>query len=397
MCRWDFGGLAGNPVACREKTTASIKSDVQYFRNMCGRRLRKFHSFGRARPIRAGLALGVRRLNTLSVFLFISAATVQAASVIPTADGTSWRYNMTEEIGKGFNIPDGKPDADGKVRLPVLYRINGTENVDGKDLLKFEMHRADVITNTDLLVVNEHGIICWARINLDGELVKFDPPQTMIATPLKKGASWDFNGRAGELKVAQHYDVVGDEHINVPAGRFHAFHIHGEQTSPSKMTIDRWFASGIGIVKDVTTMHAANGDLLQRISLELVERPKITERPEVKSDAAPKQLSLSLAKELFGTPMTTFSSNTPEIYARWQGQRLRNGANVKAVCIAENIGEDFPQDYKVDEASAVAESPTAHGAFTLARPEDGWALGDYRVEFYVDDVLEDAVKLKIVK
>ncbi|MGH7982164.1 MAG: hypothetical protein ACREFF_03340 [Candidatus Udaeobacter sp.] len=304
---------------------------------------------------------------------------------------------MTEEIGEGLSIPEAKPDADGKIRLPVLYRINGKENVDGKDLLKFEMHRAGVITNTDLLTVDEHGIMCWARINLDGELVRFDPPQTMIAIPLKKGAKWDFNGRTGEVSVRQHYEVIDEEDIGVSAGKFHAFRIYGEQTSPSPMTIERWFAIGVGIVKDVTAMRAANGDLLQRISLELAEAPKIIARPEVKSDALPKQLSVSIAKEQFGKSVTTFSSNTPEFYARWQGQRLRTGAKVKAVWIAENIGEDFPQDHKVDQASAVAESPTAHGAFTLARPEDGWAPGDYRVEFYVDDVFVDAVKLKIVK
>jgi len=259
------------------------------------------------------------------------------------------------------------------------------------------MYRNGVVTNTDLQTVDEKGITCWARINLDGELVKFDPPQRMIALPLKKDASWDFNGQAGEVSVSQHYQVIGEEDIGVPAGKFHAFRIYGEQTSPSRMTIDRWFAMGVGIVKDVTAMRAANGDLLQRISLELAEAPKTVARPEVKADALPKQLSVSVAKEQFGNPVTTLSSSTPEIYARWQGQRLRKGARVKAVWIAENIGEDFPQDYKVDEVSAVAESPTAHGAFTLTRPEDGWAPGDYRVEFYVDEVLVDAVKLRIVK
>jgi hypothetical protein len=328
---------------------------------------------------------------------FFGISSVLAAPVIPIALGTSWRYNMTEEIGKGLNVPNVKADADGKIRLPVLYRLDGTEDVDGKNLLKFEMHRAGAITNTDLLSVDDHGITCWARINLDGELVKFNPPQTMIAVPLKKGAAWDFNGQAGELKVQQHYDVVAEEKIDLPAGKFQAFRIHGEQTMPNRMTIDRWFAPGVGIVKDVTTMHDAKGDLLQRISLELAEGPKIVERPEVKSDATPKQLAASLAKDRFGKPVTTFSSNTPEIYARWQGQRLRQGASVKAVWIAESIGEDFPQDYKVDEASVVAESPTAHGAFMLARPEDGWAPGDYRVEFHVDDVLVDAVKMKIVQ
>src|SRR4029077_11326118 len=151
------------------------------------------------------------------------------------------------------------------------------------------------------------------------------------------------------------------------------------------------------IVKDVTTMQDPKGDLLQRISLELAEGPKIVERPEVKSDTAPKRLSVSLAKDRFGKPTTTFSSTTPEIYARWQGQRLRQGANVKAVWVAENIGEDFPRDYKVDEASALATTPTARGAFALARPEDGWTPGDYRVEFYVDGVFVDMVKIKIVQ
>jgi hypothetical protein len=328
---------------------------------------------------------------------FFAISSALAASLVPTAPGTSWRYNMTEEIGKGLNVSNVKADADGKIRVPVLYRLEGTENVDGKDLLKFEMHRAGAITNTDLLSVDDHGITCWARINLDGELVKFNPPQTMIAVPLKKGAAWDFNGQAGELKVQQHYAVVGEDKTDVPAGKFHAYRIHGEQTAPNRMTIDRWFAPGVGIVKDVTTMQDSKGNLLQRISLELAEGPKIVERPEVKSDATSKQLAVSLAKDRFGKPMTTFSSNTPEIHARWQGQRLRQGANVKAAWIAENIGEDFPQDYKVDEASVVAESPTAHGAFTLARPEDGWAPGDYRVEFYVDDVLVDTVKMKIAQ
>jgi hypothetical protein len=78
------------------------------------------------------------------------------------------------------------------------------------------------------------------------------------------------------MKVHQHYDVTGEEDVDGPAGEFHAFRIHGEQTLPSPMTIDRWFAAGIGIVKDVTTMRAANGDLLERISLELAERRKAT-------------------------------------------------------------------------------------------------------------------------
>ncbi len=304
---------------------------------------------------------------------------------------------MTEEVGKGLTISNLKQAADGKVRLAVVYRLDGTEDVDGKGLLKFEMHRAGSITNTDLVTVDEHGITCWARINLDGELIKFTPPQTMVAAPLKRGATWNFDGQAGDSKVHQWYDVTGEEDIEVPAGEFHAFHIRGEQSSPSRMTIDRWFAPGVGIVKDITTMRATDGDLLERISLELAKRPKIENRPEVKSDVASKRLSVSFAKDQFGKASMVFSSDTPQIYVRWQGQRLRKGGKVKAVWVAENIGEDFPQDYKIDEASTTVEGPNARGVFTLARPEAGWAIGDYRVEFFLDNVFVDAAHLKIVK
>jgi hypothetical protein len=336
---------------------------------------------------------------TFILTVSLTATASIAAPIVPTTPGTTWRYNMTQEMDHGLSVPDARPDRDGKIRAPVLYRIEGTENVDGEELLKFEMHRAGVITNTDLLTVDQRGVFCWARINLDGEFVKFNPPQPMISMPLKRGASWNFEGQAGDLKVQQHYEVTGEEDVQVPAGKFHAFRIHSEQTSPSPMTIDRWFAAGTGIVKDVTTIRAANGDLLERISLELAEPPRVTDRPKVKPEAASKKLSVSFAKDQFGKANTTFSSDTPQIYARWRGQRLRNGAKVRAVWIAENIdiGEQIPPDYKVDEASAVAESPTAHGAFALSRPEDGWGIGDYRAEFYVDDVLVETVKIKIVK
>jgi hypothetical protein len=328
---------------------------------------------------------------------FFSTASVLAAPFVPTAPGTTWRYSMTKEVGKGLTISNLKQDLDGKVRLPVLYRLGGMEDIDGRELLKFEMHRAGAITNTDLVTVDEHGITCWARINLDGELVKFNPPQVIVAAPLKQGATWNFDGQAGDLKVHQRYAVTGEEDIEVPAGEFHAYHIRGEQSSPSRMTIDRWFAPGTGIVKDVTTTRTTDGDLLERVSLELAERPKIENKPEVKSDATSKRVSVSFAKDQFGKASTVFSSDTPQIYVRWQGQRLRKDGKVKAVWIAENIGEDFPQDYKVDEASATVESQNARGFFTLARPENGWAIGDYRVEFYVDDVLVEAAKLKITQ
>ena len=336
----------------------------------------------------------------ISFFALLASALASTEVTISTTPGMSWNYDMTQELGEGVRFSGFKRDVKGKFRVPVTYRIDGTEKLDGKDFLKFEMHRAGVVTNTDLISVDARGVVCAARVDLNGEIAKLDPPQIMVGTPLQTGTTWEFNGPIGKSKVHQHYEIVGEEEVEVPAGKFRAFHIHGDQTSPSSMTIDRWFVNGSGIVKDVTetrTNMDGTNKLLRRISLELKEPPKLTPRPEVNPVQDAKKLTATVGKNPIGEALVNFTANTPKIYARWQGHNLRDQAKVRAVWIAENMADDAPPDYTVDDATVTATAPDSHGIFTLARPDDGWMTGDYRIEFYVDGALADTVKLKITK
>lgn len=322
----------------------------------------------------------------------LTGASFTLGSIIPTDTGMTWSYLMTQELGDGVRLPGAAENDDQTVRSNVLYRLEGTQDLEGSPVLKFEMHRDGLVTNTDLMTVDDAGIHCLARVGPDGDLIPLHPSQTMVAAPLRDGLTWDFNGKAGATDVRQHYHVVGEEDLTVPAGRFRAFHIHGEQTQPDAMTIERWFVQGTGIIKDVTTMRNKDGDILQRIELQLKEKPKIAPRPEVKPQ---KKFSAGVSTEPIGNYATEFSTETPKIYARWQGHGLRNQARVRVLWIAEDVGDVAPANYTIDEASAAATNPEARGVFTLSRPEAGWAAGRYRVEFYLDDQLVETVKLKI--
>jgi hypothetical protein len=322
------------------------------------------------------------------VILFAPSMSILAVPIVPIDDGMTWRYKMTEETGEGFRL-DAEQD---KLQLPVVYRCSGTRDVDGKPLLAFEMHRAGLVTNTDLLKVDENGITCVARVDQSGEVAKLNPPQ-MIVPPLVNGTGWDYDTELSGAKVHQHCNVIGEEDVDLAAGKFRAFKIHIEQTEPNIMSEDRWFVRGVGIVKDVTTTRNEAGDLMKRITLELQERPKVAPRPEVNT----KKLSASVSKEAVGAPMSEIGGGAEKIYARWQGNGLRKGAKVRVVWIAQNIGDVAPADYTIDEATTTATAPNSRGLFVLSRPEDGWAPGDYRVEFYVDDALAEKAKLKISK
>ena len=137
--------------------------------------------------------------------------------------------------------------------------------------------------------------------------------------------------------------------------------------------------------------------MVRRISLELKESPKIAPRPAVKPMTAPQKISVTFGNAPRGAASNQFRADTPEIYARWQGRDLPFGAKIRVVWIAENAADIAPPESVIDEASTIANSTDAYGIFTLSRPDDGWAPGDYRVDFYLDAELIDSAKLKITE
>lgn len=320
---------------------------------------------------------------TLAMFLLLSAAACAGAKLLlPTTEGMAWQYDATEETGDGNNN-----------HSVLTRRFAGTENFGGKELLKLETFSNDVLSVTELIAVDDNGIRCFARgSGADEKVTGLSSPEIIIPEHLRKGAKWKAEGRVADIAMHQNWSVDGSEQITVPAGHFRAFRLHCAQASPASIVFDRWFAPGIGFVKEVTTMRSPTGELLGRRTLELNRLPKIADAP---TKPAANKLVAGVSSQAIGDFETDFSQNVPNLYARWQGRGLRDHAKVRAVWIAENVGDIAPPNYRIDEAETIATSPEARGAFTLSRPPNGWAAGNYRVEFYLEGTLVESVRIKI--
>lgn len=308
---------------------------------------------------------------------------------------------MTQQFGEGVRPSEGadKIDKEGKLRLPVVLFAAGTEKIDGVDTVKYETHRLSAVSLVEYLAVTDKAVTAYARAGDEGEKFNLNPPQRVLNFPVRVGEKWKYKGQVGDIETEQTYEIVGQESVNVPAGKFDAFHLRITQLSPTPpdITDDRWFVPKVGYVKIVTEMKRGDGGLLQRISLELKESPKIGERPAVTATREKKALSAVLAKELTGEPATTFPPNHPKIYVRWQGETLQKGDKIRSVWIAEDVGDVAPKNYKLDEASTTADGPRAFGTFTITKPNKGWPVGKYHVDLYRGDELVETLTFEIAK
>jgi hypothetical protein len=322
----------------------------------------------------------MRGLTLTAVFCLLN-GTLCGALLIPTKQGTTWQYDATDETG-GESAPS---------QLQIVYRINGTQQFGGKELLKLETVVGNIATRTELLGVDQNGVRQFAHTSKDGTMIGYISPQTIVPAKLEEGAAWDCIDEIADVRIHQHFKVAGIETVSVPAGEFQAFRFHCKESTPISVVIDRWFASGTGLVKEITTLRSPTGDLLRRRTLELAISPI----PSAKIEPAVKRLSVWVSNQPVGGSQTEFSKATQNLYARWVGHGLRENSKVRAVWIAEEVGDVAPPNYKIDDAVAIASAPDAHGMFTLSRPDDGWASGSYRVEFYLDETLVETVKLKM--
>ncbi len=328
------------------------------------------------------------------IISFLVAAVVHADSLLPTAIGTTWEYRMMPETGEGTASGSQKGAPASEDVIPIIDRMEGTQDFQGQRLFKLVRHRAGVFFRSDLIAVNEQGIVIRARTGEDGAPFAVDPPEILVATPVRVGTKWKSRAEVAGVALEEECEITGEEDVQVPAGKFQAYRIHAAPSSAVSSSIDRWFVPGVGFVKEITTTRAPTGDLLQRTSLELTKPPVLV---PTKASIGPKQLSIEVSSTAEGTAATHFSSTVARICARWKGKDLRAPAKVRAVWIAEDVGSIAPPDYKIDEASTMVTDPNSHGIFTLSRPESGWAEGKYRIEFYLDEILVETIELTIGK
>ncbi|MFL6583701.1 MAG: hypothetical protein ACJ8KU_04215 [Chthoniobacterales bacterium] len=369
-------------------------------------------------------------LGSLAVFaaIALSRGATAAEPLLPATEGTTWRYAVVDQT-------DGAAPNENRV---VTVRIAGTHGWEGKRLLMFETLNGDAIAKTELLEIGEHGVVCYARGVRNELLAKVDPPETFLPADLKVGKAWETEGLVNDIRLHQHFTVAAEEDVYVPAGRFHAFRLHSEGNALMAVAVDRWFVPGVGFVKDVATMRGPGGALLQRTTVELQARPEVVPLPtpaptptptatpqpmpsgtphptpsEHKSDesgvesSAPspeipappdgKRLVVDVSDDPAGGQKTEFHSDVTNIYVRWHGRGLPEKARVRIAWVAEDVGDIVEPNFVVDQTETVAPAPDSSARFTLGRPEDGWAEGKYRVEFYINDALEETIHVRIVK
>jgi hypothetical protein len=271
------------------------------------------------------------------------------------------------------------------IAAPSSQKTEGSVQVEEKMDGAAPRMRTLKVENGALLAVSER--LAEGKVNV------LSRPVTVLPARMEPQAAWNFRGRIAGIDLALPVRIVAKDEVQVAAGKFRAWHIHGEETGLVMTKADWWFAPGTGLVKESVVQRSPTGQLLDRHEVEMTASPAIKTAALARSEIRPFEASISTSTG--GEATEIISADALQIVARWRVHRETGNAKVRAVWIAEDTGGIVPVNYKIDEANAIATPPESVGTFTLSRPADGWATGKYRIEFYVQDSLAATERITI--
>jgi hypothetical protein len=189
-------------------------------------------------------------LLVLAAGLLPAAAASSLAAYFPMAPGTVWTYAT---------------NTSGEIRA----QVGSTLRVAGIECRMIEMVVNGEVAQRECYRVTADGVYAYQRSYAAGTVV-LEPPQRMLASPVTVGKKWQWAGRVGEHDVAMDYTWARREVAVVPAGRFDAMQLYFEGNIGPQVRIQswRWFAPGVGMVKEDSTL--TQGPQSLRIYAELV-------------------------------------------------------------------------------------------------------------------------------
>ena len=79
-----------------------------------------------------------------------------------------------------------------------------------------------------------------------------------------------------------------------------------------------------------------------------------------------------------------FARDTSKIVCVWRGKGIKSGTVLKGVWIAEDVGNAAPPNYKLIEKSMTI-TVENEGSLNVTKPTNGWPVGKYRIEIYLND------------
>jgi hypothetical protein len=188
---------------------------------------------------------------------FCSMALLLIAAVFLSSCGKAGSENeyFPLQVGNSWHYEVWKGDAPTTVKLEL--KVQKMEKVGDKECFVLESYVNDnkETLQREFYAKTKEGLAVIKRVMGEREIA-IEPPELMIKTPLAAGQKWDWSGKLMETQLTMNFTTEDGGKLKIKDKEVDTLKImmtQKVQTGESSSNC-RWFAKGIGPVKEEITM-----------------------------------------------------------------------------------------------------------------------------------------------
>jgi len=167
-------------------------------------------------------------------------------------------FSALSELGsREFNYSFMLSSSDGRQSEEMVLgmKLVGEKEFGGQNcsLIAFEF---DGTADHEECFFEENRELFLAGMEFDGKQVVFSPPLPLLKKPFEAGETWNWAGLEGEHESSAEFEIEGIEILEVFGEEVEAIAVHSFTERSDGPVIDstKWFAEGIGLVKEEITI-----------------------------------------------------------------------------------------------------------------------------------------------
>jgi hypothetical protein len=189
------------------------------------------------------LVLSLSVVSMVHLQPIAAAASAQVNDYYPLAIGSKWAYRVVAS------------SQGNTVEKTMEVRIVSKENAGTGECYMREYTMDGQIVQRECYAWQGSKLLLY-KATIDGSFADPEPPQLQLESPSEIGHRWDWSGIIGG---SEHWtlsgEVVGQTSVAVPAGTFESYQVELVVRGQGQTaTFSRWFAEGVGMVKQTETI-----------------------------------------------------------------------------------------------------------------------------------------------
>jgi hypothetical protein len=195
-----------------------------------------------------------------------AAPLAKPSDLLPLEPGRAWTYAWSFSAGpavKNLTVAGAEKGADGTFRATMVFSVAGVD----EHGTRVELRRNGTLVSEEWWTLSEAGVAV-SRMRAEGKTHVNDPPLPTIALPLRSPAKWKHEPKAGSPPIE--YRMWGPHPVQTPSGEVPGWIVWMKTAGGGQVsTIERHFAPGVGVVREVH-VDAAGPTFLTRLETKLL-------------------------------------------------------------------------------------------------------------------------------